>query len=119
MAAPKSAITHIQNTAPGPPTAIADATPARLPVPTRAPSDTQNAWKEEMPCPLRRTASLSRPNTPNIARHFLNWNPLRRYVRPIDTHTSSHRTHQPHSASFAADIHLKNVSIKGSNRCSI
>ena len=35
VAEPTSAITHIQNTAPGPPTAMAVATPARLPVPTR------------------------------------------------------------------------------------
>lgn len=33
---PKSADNHIQNTAPGPPTAIARATPAILPVPTVA-----------------------------------------------------------------------------------
>ena len=34
-APPMSAISHIQNTAPGPPMAIADAMPAMLPVPTR------------------------------------------------------------------------------------
>lgn len=31
---PMMAETHIQNTAPGPPAAIASATPARLPLPT-------------------------------------------------------------------------------------
>ena len=39
-------MTHIQNTAPGPPTNIAEATPARLPVPTRLDSDTENALNE-------------------------------------------------------------------------
>ena len=43
VADPTRAITHIQNTAPGPPTAIAVATPARLPVPTREASDTAKA----------------------------------------------------------------------------
>ena len=46
--APSRAITHIQNTAPGPPTKMAEATPARLPVPTRLDRDTANAWKELM-----------------------------------------------------------------------
>ena len=53
VAEPMSAITHIQNTAPGPPMAIAVATPARLPVPTRVATDTAKAWKEEMwRCPF-------------------------------------------------------------------
>ena len=34
-AAPTMAMSHIQNTAPGPPVAMAVATPAMLPVPTR------------------------------------------------------------------------------------
>ena len=37
---PKSADTHIQNTAPGPPKMIAPVTPAMLPVPTSSPSIT-------------------------------------------------------------------------------
>ena len=40
---PSKAIIHIQNTAPGPPTVMAVATPARLPVPTRLASDTVKA----------------------------------------------------------------------------
>ena len=43
LAAPRRAITHIQNTAPGPPRAIAVATPARLPVPTREAMDMAKA----------------------------------------------------------------------------
>ena len=46
VAAPNNAIIHIQNTAPGPPTHIAEATPARFPVPTRLESETAKAWKE-------------------------------------------------------------------------
>ena len=40
-----SAETHIQNMAPGPPIAIAPATPAILPVPTVAASAVHTAWK--------------------------------------------------------------------------
>src|SRR3546814_5629183 len=45
--APRNAIAHIQNTAPGPPKAIAVATPAMLPVPTRTASETASAWNED------------------------------------------------------------------------
>ncbi len=48
LAAPINAITHIQNTAPGPPT-IAVATPAILPVPTLEPALIANAWNGEIP----------------------------------------------------------------------
>ena len=48
LAAPNRAMTHIQNTAPGPPTAMAVATPARLPVPTRLAIEMANAWNEEI-----------------------------------------------------------------------
>src|SRR5690606_7766093 len=41
--------THIQNTAPGPPNAIAVATPAMLPMPTRPESEIASAWKEDTP----------------------------------------------------------------------
>src|SRR3546814_10661568 len=47
--APKKAIAHIQNTAPGPPNAIAVATPAMLPVPTRPASETASAWNVDTP----------------------------------------------------------------------
>ena len=47
--APKKATVHIQNTAPGPPKAIAVATPAMLPVPTRPDSDMVRAWNDDTP----------------------------------------------------------------------
>ena len=46
--APMRAMTHIQNTAPGPPTAMAVATHARFPVPTLVATDTAKAWKDEI-----------------------------------------------------------------------
>ena len=48
VAAPNKAINHIQKTAPGPPTKIAEATPAKLPVPTLLDNDTAKAPNEPM-----------------------------------------------------------------------
>jgi hypothetical protein len=45
---PTSAVHHIQNSAPGPPIAIAVATPAMLPVPIVAASDVIKALKGVM-----------------------------------------------------------------------
>jgi hypothetical protein len=52
VAAPSRAITHIQNTAPGPPTKMALATPAKLPVPTLEERLMAKAWKEETDLPF-------------------------------------------------------------------
>ena len=46
-ALPMRAMSHIQKTAPGPPVAMAVATPAMLPVPTRLAVDTMRAWNAE------------------------------------------------------------------------
>ncbi len=48
---PTMALTHIQNTAPGPPMAIAIATPAMLPIPTVAATTDTSAWADEIPPP--------------------------------------------------------------------
>ena len=45
---PKRAVTHIQKIAPGPPSAIAVATPARLPVPTWPDSAVESAANGEI-----------------------------------------------------------------------
>ena len=45
---PTSPIIHIQKSAPGPPAAMAVATPAMLPVPTVAESAVMSAWRLEM-----------------------------------------------------------------------
>lgn len=49
VAAPSRAMTHIQNTAPGPPNAMAVATPPMLPMPTRPASDIMRDWRDEVP----------------------------------------------------------------------
>ena len=46
---PKKAASHIQKMAPGPPMAIAVATPARFPVPTCAAMAVASDWNELMP----------------------------------------------------------------------
>jgi hypothetical protein len=51
-APPTNAISHIQNTAPGPPMAIAVPTPAMFPTPTREAAEMVNAWKAETDCGL-------------------------------------------------------------------
>ena len=48
---PKNEMTHIQNTAPGPPVRIAPATPTMMPVPTCAAMAVASAWNELMPPP--------------------------------------------------------------------
>ena len=47
-AEPNRAMSHIQNTEPGPPMVMAVATPARLPVPTRVATETAKAWKDDI-----------------------------------------------------------------------
>ena len=59
---PTSALTHIQNTAPGPPIVKAMATPAIFPMPTVAAMALNNAWTELIcpDCLPASTACLSR-----------------------------------------------------------
>ena len=61
--APRKAISHIQNTAPGPPSAIAVATPPMLPMPTRPARDIMSDWNDEVPSgeasPFLSCASMS------------------------------------------------------------
>ena len=57
--APKKAMNHIQNTAPGPPMTMAVATPTMLPVPMRPERAMQKASKEEMPLPVPALAANS------------------------------------------------------------
>ena len=45
---PRKAMTHIQNTAPGPPIRMAPATPTMLPVPTVAARAVHRLWNWEM-----------------------------------------------------------------------
>ena len=50
---------HIQNTAPGPPTAMAPATPAMFPVPIVADSEVIKAWNGEISPSLVRSTGWS------------------------------------------------------------
>ena len=79
-AEPSRAMTHIQNTAPGPPTAMAVATPARLPVPTRVATDTAKAWKEEM-CLAPSCLPVESPSRRNISPTIRNCTPCVRRVK--------------------------------------
>ncbi len=58
---PKIAVTHIQKIAPGPPSAIAVATPARLPVPTWPESAVESAAKGEISPAPALLRPLNRP----------------------------------------------------------
>jgi hypothetical protein len=51
-APPMKAMSHIQNTAPGPPMAMAVPTPAMLPTPTREAAEIVKAWNDDTDCGL-------------------------------------------------------------------
>lgn len=73
VADPIRAISHIQKTAPGPPVAIASATPARFPVPTREAVLMQKAPNEDTPpWPFLDLLAPS-PNKRTISPTILNW----------------------------------------------
>ena len=73
-AEPIKEISHIQKIAPGPPIAIAVATPAKLPVPTLEAVPIQKAWNEEIdPFSDEEEPSLK---SLNISFIFLNWTKL-------------------------------------------
>ena len=83
---PMTATTHIQNRAPGPPATTARATPATLPMPTRAASPTAKAWKEEMPPSApERERTIVRIMVPK----WRSWTPRVRTVKYRPTITSS------------------------------
>ncbi|UTN74147.1 hypothetical protein NMC42_20645 [Pseudomonas aeruginosa] len=75
---PTSAVTHIQNTAPGPPRVTAMPTPAMLPAPTRPARLSIRAWKELSWPAWPRSDSL---NTPNMWPKWRNWTKRERIVK--------------------------------------
>lgn len=85
--------THIQKTAPGPPEAIAVATPAMLPTPTVPPMATETAWKgvTSPSAPGARRNAL-----PSVSRHIrpkrTNWMNRVRKARKTPTPTSAIHT---------------------------
>ena len=64
-ALPRRAVSHIQNTAPGPPRQMAVEMPAMLPVPTREAVDTISAWKEDSPVPSVLGCATTRMDSAN------------------------------------------------------
>ena len=108
-------MTHIQNTAPGPPAIIAPATPTILPVPTVAASAVHRLWNWEML--LSRVwvvTCLSWKTAPMV---FLiqwpkcvTWNTLVSTVISTPTNASSARAGTPHTASFTAPLTFATVS---------
>ena len=79
-AIPRSAVTHIQNSAPGPPQWMAIATPAMLPMPTVAESAVVSAWKCET-SPGSAGSSYLPLVTPKPCARWRNWMKPRRRVR--------------------------------------
>jgi hypothetical protein len=76
---PSSAMHHIQNTAPGPPSVMAIATPAMFPAPTRAASDVAKAANGEMPSGW--SALNPRPKIRKKVPKRRNWMPRSRMVK--------------------------------------
>ena len=70
---PKNAAIHIQKMAPGPPIAMAVATPARLPVPIWAAMAVARDWNELMP-----DWSALLPKSETLAKTYLKARPKRR-----------------------------------------
>lgn len=81
VAEPMSAISHIQKMAPGPPTAMAVATPARLPVPTRVAIETAKAWNEEMCLRLPLWVEDESTSWRNMSPIIVNWTKRERIVK--------------------------------------
>jgi len=98
-------MTHIQKTAPGPPTTIAVATPARLPVPTRLASDTAKAWNEETCCSPRGPLPADSPSTRSISPSMRNCTPRVAKVNHRAQPSSAATSRYDHSRSLAVPSH--------------
>ena len=113
---PKKAMTHIQNTAPGPPTKMAPATPTMLPVPTVAARAVHRDWNWEM------LLSAVWPMTPlsfmaPMVRFiqwlkWVIWNTRVSTVIRMPTKASSRMAGQPHTTPLTASLILVRVSMK-------
>ena len=129
VADPMSAMTHIQKTAPGPPSAMAVATPARFPVPTRVATETAKAWKDVMcRCCWSLVVAVS-VRRRNISRIMRNCTPRVFHVNHSPHATSMAMRRYPHKASLICVISwlvmyyaemvkkLLNVACFGVKRC--
>ncbi len=111
---PKKAMTHIQNTAPGPPIRMAPATPTMLPVPTVAARAVHRDWNWEM------LLSAVWPMTPRSFmaprvrfiqwRKWVTWNTRVRTVISMPTKASSRMAGQPHTTPLTASLIRVSVS---------
>ena len=106
---PRNAMTHIQNTAPGPPARIAPDTPTILPVPTVAARAVHRLWNCEMLLSfVWLVTCLSRNTAPMV--FFIQWpkcetwNTLVRRVIRIPTNASSTSAGTPHTTPFTASL---------------
>ena len=94
---PMRATAHIQNTAPGPPVAMATDTPAMFPTPSVEASAVQQAWNGEIspsPSPLSKIL----PNVFFMAcPNLVNWKNLKRTDRYTATADVRIRSGHPHS----------------------
>ena len=92
---PKNPITHIQKSAPGPPPAMARATPPMLPSPTVAERAAERAWKWVMAPGSSGRSYLPRVTaTPWVS--ALNWTNLVQTVKRIPAPMRTKNVHGPH-----------------------
>ena len=85
--APRKATIHIQKIAPGPPKAMAMATPAMLPTPTRLDSERDNAWNGDTPASERSWRNIRRSMSGN-ARSWMKRVRTLKY-RPVSRHSTT------------------------------
>ena len=106
-APPMKAMTHIQNTAPGPPTAIAVPTPAMLPTPTRDAAEIVKAWNADTDCgspvAVRGVLSVSVRNISGMRRNCTTPDRIVKYSPRRTTTGSTTQVHRlsPHVSSHS------------------
>ena len=106
---PKNAITHIQNTAPGPPVTTAEATPAMFPVPTVDASAAHTLWNWDICLSLVCAVTLRSLNTAPMVHlnHLPMWDIWKNLVRTdisTPTKSSSISAGQPHTTLLIASF---------------
>ena len=87
LEAPRKATTHIQRIAPGPPKAMAMATPAMLPTPTRLDSEIDSAWNGDTP-DSERSWRNTRRSMSGSARSWMKRVRTLKY-RPVSRHSTT------------------------------
>ena len=118
VAIPNTAVIHIQKAAPGPPMAIAVATPAILPLPTVAESAVIRAWKGLM-SPSPPLSGLAFPTAPEstIREAFPKFRSCTKPVRTVRRRPVPKRRitiGAPHSQSETPCVSATKFSISGS-----